>query len=132
MNSKTVLQTFGTLASIIFGIISIELLQYTKATEGHGIALEIAKFSVLLFTIYIMARTGSSFLKARKEYEGINYFLSICLSLVLIACIPALIITGLVIDFGGYWLVVLIGIIILIAWAKRNENMRRRAVVTVG
>jgi len=73
-----------------------------------------------------MARTGISYLKTRTEYEGINYFLYICLGIVHISSIPVIFVVGMVIDFGKYWWVVLIGSIIFVAWAERNGNLRNK------
>ena len=131
MDSKSILQTIGTVTSIILGIISIEIFKYTKNLEEHISVWSLADFFVMMFTFYIMIRTGISFLKSRKEYEGINYFLNICLAILHFASIPAIFITVLVIDFGKNWLVVLIVSIIFVAWAKRNRNLQNRTVRTV-
>ena len=95
MKTQTILQTIGTIASLILGIIAIEISKYTKSLEEQISLWLLVYFVVMMVTFYVMARTGKSFLVARKKYEGINYFLSISFAILHFASIPALVLTWL-------------------------------------
>jgi len=95
-------------------------------------AWSLFEFFVLVATLLVLGKTGSSFYKSRTGNEGINHFLSIVLAGVHLVSIPVLLIMSLVIDFGAHWWLVLIGMIIAIVLAERyKKKARKRRVIVV-
>jgi amino acid transporter len=123
---KGILQTIGTVITIILGLISFEVLHYTHNSKEISSPMDLLEFALVVMTILISILTGRSYLNSRFEYGGIRYFLYACLGFTHFVLAPAaFIIGGMKIDFGQNWWIVLIGIICLLVWGKSNRAARR-------
>lgn len=135
LNSKIFKQSFGTIASIILGIASIECYKKTvKLDQFNDIGnlfnpfyfWALTAFSVMLLAIFTMMRTGMSFLSSKNEYKGITYFLNLYLAYFHFASVFALPILVVMAISGEYWWSFLT---IAITFIFLYKNTRTRTVV---
>jgi glucose uptake protein GlcU len=120
---KGLFQTIGTVASLCLGLISIAVTQYTHNLDNVSSPMDLLQISLVILTIVLLILTGYSYYNSRLEHEGIHYFLYACLGFTHVIVAPiALIIAGMKIEFGEYWLAVLIGIICLIIWGQSKKD----------
>ncbi|OAH58625.1 hypothetical protein AWH48_16620 [Domibacillus aminovorans] len=123
---KGILQTIGTVITIVLGLISFEVLHYTHNSKEISSPMDLLEFALVIMTVVISILTGRSYLNSRLEYGGIIYFLYACLGFTHLVLAPAaFIIGGMKIDFGQYWWVVLICIIFLLVWGNGHRADRR-------
>lgn len=95
-----------------------------------------AQFIVMMFTFYIMAKTGMSFMKSRLEHDGVNHFLYICLGTINLSGVLVVFIVSMVIDFGSNWWINLLTVIFLVGLSnpiKMRKTMlsKNQAIITV-
>lgn len=126
MRTKAILQTLGTVSSLILAFVT---LKFTHSFLGFNIhsstdyLLNYAQLLLPLFTIILMIVTGFSYLKSRKEHEGGTRLLYLIVASAHIIIAPiAFVIGSLRIEFGQYWWAVLIGILILIYWGNQQKE----------
>lgn len=125
METKGILQTVGTVTSLLLGAVSIAVTQYIHDLEKVSAPVDLLHISLIITTIVIMFFTGFSYYNSRIEHDGIHYFLYACVGASLIVLAPsAVIIAGMKIEFGQYWWAVLIGIICLLILGNQKKDAR--------
>jgi hypothetical protein len=126
MQTKSVLQTLGTVFSLILALITINItsnFQDIDVLNLSDVLSKYAEFILTILTFSLMMVTGFSYYNSRIEYEGVTRVLYLFLALAHTVLAPSALIIGIMkIEFGQYWLAVLIGIIILIYWGSQQRE----------
>jgi hypothetical protein len=126
MQAKSVLQTLGTVFSLILALITLNITSNfldINVLNLSDVLSKYAEFILTILTISLMIVTGFSYYNSRIEHEGITRVLYLLLGLAHTVLAPSALIIGIMkIEFGQYWLAVLIGIIILIYWGNQQRE----------
>jgi hypothetical protein len=126
MQAKSVLQTLGTVFSLILALITLNItsnFQDIDVLNLSDVLSKYAEFILTILTFSLMIVTGFSYYNSRIEHEGITRVLYLFLGLSHTILAPTALTIGIMkIEFGQYWLAVLISIIILIYWGSQQKE----------
>jgi ABC-type multidrug transport system permease subunit len=126
MQTRAILQTLGTVSSLILAFISLKITHNLLEIDVLNLTDLLSNYTqfVLPFaTVILMTLTGFSYFKTREEHEGGTRFLYLMVAVAHVVIAPiALVIGSLRIEFGQYWWAVLIGILLLIYWGTQQKE----------
>jgi hypothetical protein len=126
MQAKAILQTLGTVSSLILAFITLKITHNILEIDVLNIKDVLSKYAEFLLTILtvsLMMVTGFSYYNSRIEHQGITKLLYVLLALAHTVLAPLALIVGIMkIEFGQYWWVVLIGILILLYWGSQQKE----------
>ncbi|MEA3321508.1 MAG: hypothetical protein U9Q88_15975 [Bacillota bacterium] len=124
MQNNSILQTIGTVSSLIMAIITLKITHSVLEIDLlnlKDVLSKYAEFLITFSTIFLMIVTGFSYYNTRIEHEGITRLLYVLVALAHTILAPSVLIIGIMkIEFGQYWLAALIGIFILIYWGSKQ------------
>ncbi|GAE36694.1 hypothetical protein [Halalkalibacter akibai] len=126
MTLKNVLQTLGTVFTIVLSFSALRLSMYNKEMEvAYNSKLNLLESGLLFAAVAVMVMTGISYFNSRVEHDGAAYVLHIIVALAHVILLPiTLMIADLKVHFGQNWWLALIGVFLLFAWAHRNKEVR--------
>lgn len=126
MQTKAILQTLGTVFSLILAVITLEITHNLLAIDFLNLTdvlFKYGEFLLTILTVCLMMVTGFSYFNSRNENAGITRFLYVLLAFAHIVVAPSALIVGIMkIEFGQYWIAVLIGILIVIYWGSQQRE----------
>lgn len=126
MQAKSIIQTLGTVFSLILAFITLKVTHNLLEIDVLNVTDIISKYGEFLLTILtvsIMMLTGFSYYNSRIEHDGVTRVLYLLLALAHTFLAPTALIVGIMkIEFGQYWLAALIGIFILIYWGSQQRE----------
>lgn len=125
MGIKSILQTIGTVITIVLIIVTTEVTRYAHNLEQFSSSLDLTQFILTIATIGFAMVTGFSYFNSRYEHEGLTYILYACLGVAHFILAPiAFVIANMKIEFGQYWWAVLIGIVVLLIGGNGYKDAR--------
>ena len=128
MQSKAIIQTVGTALSLTLAFITLQITSNLLEINIYNLQNSLSNdgwFLLPVITVVVMMVTGFSYYNSRIEHEGITRLLYVLVAFAHIVLAPLALLVGVMkIQFGPYWLGVLIGVFILIYLASRQKEVK--------